>query len=75
MKKQECHTRSLLGGVAGYGAGNAILITGNTVLCALNIAFSLSGLVFSLALRMLLLSGSLPRLRTGQVADLMIRSQ
>lgn len=63
-------TLGLLRLVAGDRADDGVLLAGDAVGGALDVALGLRGVVLGLALGVLLLPGLLPRGRTGEVADL-----
>jgi hypothetical protein len=63
-------TGRLLLTIAGDGADDGIFLASHTVHGTLSVSFSTSSIVFSLAGGVLLLTGLLPVLRTGKIADL-----
>ena len=62
-------TRYLLLTITSHSTDDRVLFAADAVHSALDVALGLGGLVFGLALGVLLLSGLLPRLGAGEVAD------
>lgn len=62
-------TRNLLAAVASNGTDDGILLAADAVDGALSVALGLGGVIFGLALDVLLLAGLLPARGTGKVAD------
>ena len=69
MREAEERTRNLLGRIAGDRSRQLVEGALDTILGAFDVALSLGLLVLDIAFGLSLLSGRLPRLETGQVAD------